>query len=774
MSALVCEAGNGIKSDDNTSIVGDIAAEVMESGAELGSKADSVEVPGVKDVTGLAEALATINVQDDAAWANVRERAREAVLEKLSESLTARLEAAERFAKGGVSESLGESEHASVDELVTSGRDKVKLEFESRLDRIEADIGKWRSNLDDTVASLTQALEAATQRWTKESRHLWEAIDSHTHDLNMEDDESCSDLQTLPAAVFRRPSIDIDKALNEGDGFLGAIVTPISGSAVDLGSSVTPLSSHVPTLAYMEARKLNQSWTTDSPPLVSEGRTPEQTLRTDRTILVTSDNVAAAEDAPSPKILPPPSSAAMPSWQTRVVQPGSATIAAAGAVSSSARAMRPPEAATVVTSTSPISIPPGVMMPEKASTLESGRWVSSPVPEAIEGNRKLGSSTVPVPSHSSLTSPGMQRVTGQSKIVPATVPVPSVIPVGNVEGSAWAEAAAVAAAAVKTSSASLPQGFRGLRRNSARGQAARSQSPDHLQSIAASNPFSPKGSPSQSPHRLSSWLARSASPQPLAQIGQFPAVAAAQSVTAPSASEGGSTLVPPAKRAFSQGSSLVLPRAERAFSEGSSLRMPGPQTGNWYVSAPAVSAAQQCMVVTSQSPGGSLTIRGPGGMSGVVSPAPSKTASPERLKVFTSRQRSTSPEANSSARDVMGPSDIAKKTPKQAPRSMQKHWGTSPTINKNATGASLQVSPLSTPAPPWPRARSASPLLHSARAVLQPNELSKTVGSATAMKHNCSTAMPAGLGTRASWNPNRGSRQLDSANHEQRRSRLNK
>mmetsp|Transcript_77724 Transcript_77724/g.137643 ORF Transcript_77724/g.137643 Transcript_77724/m.137643 type:complete len:488 (+) Transcript_77724:126-1589(+) len=79
----------------------------------------------------------------------------------------------------------------------------------------EADLDNRIQKLDDTVSVLATKLEVAKKRWLDDSRRLWDAVDSHTHDVNeIEDGE---EMQTLPAAVFRghRPSDEDEAELNE-------------------------------------------------------------------------------------------------------------------------------------------------------------------------------------------------------------------------------------------------------------------------------------------------------------------------------------------------------------------------------------------------------------------------------------------------------------------------------------------------------------------------------------------------------------------------------
>lgn len=115
------------------------------------------------------------------------------------ESLTARMTALEKFVEGAIPAAAGE--------LSDKGRAVVQ-ELVDRFESTEAETATWLRKLDDTAASLNNALESAAKRWRDESNQLWEAIDSHTHDVNMSNvEEDGDELQTMPAAVFRgRPT----------------------------------------------------------------------------------------------------------------------------------------------------------------------------------------------------------------------------------------------------------------------------------------------------------------------------------------------------------------------------------------------------------------------------------------------------------------------------------------------------------------------------------------------------------------------------------------
>mmetsp|Transcript_132309 Transcript_132309/g.215466 ORF Transcript_132309/g.215466 Transcript_132309/m.215466 type:complete len:480 (-) Transcript_132309:39-1478(-) len=129
------------------------------------------------------------------------------------------------------------------------------------IERSEADADKRIQKIDDTVAVLAKSLEAARKRWLDDSRRLWDAVDSHTHDVNeIEDGE---DMQTLPAAVFRgrlpsdedaaelSRSHDLEKISDVCDGEKIAdmllLQKKLSGSRISKQADSLPESSSLPS-----------------------------------------------------------------------------------------------------------------------------------------------------------------------------------------------------------------------------------------------------------------------------------------------------------------------------------------------------------------------------------------------------------------------------------------------------------------------------------------------------------------------------------------------
>mmetsp|Transcript_86471 Transcript_86471/g.149616 ORF Transcript_86471/g.149616 Transcript_86471/m.149616 type:complete len:520 (+) Transcript_86471:134-1693(+) len=114
-----------------------------------------------------------------------------AYVEKTLSSLTARLDAVEsRFTDGGILGISTQSSAALVQELVAERCLIVRQELETKYASMSADTKLIQRKLDSTAARLNHELEANKKAWKEEAVRIWEAVDTHTHEVNMAGSES--------------------------------------------------------------------------------------------------------------------------------------------------------------------------------------------------------------------------------------------------------------------------------------------------------------------------------------------------------------------------------------------------------------------------------------------------------------------------------------------------------------------------------------------------------------------------------------------------------
>mmetsp|Transcript_152202 Transcript_152202/g.276851 ORF Transcript_152202/g.276851 Transcript_152202/m.276851 type:complete len:553 (-) Transcript_152202:96-1754(-) len=83
---------------------------------------------------------------------------------------------------------------------------------EAKFESTQIEVNSWLGKLDDNVTMLTQIqqtavaqvmdLETVSRRCKQDLQKLWEAIDSHTHDVNVQGAEDWGNLDAMHAAMF--------------------------------------------------------------------------------------------------------------------------------------------------------------------------------------------------------------------------------------------------------------------------------------------------------------------------------------------------------------------------------------------------------------------------------------------------------------------------------------------------------------------------------------------------------------------------------------------
>jgi len=137
-------------------------------------------------------------------------------LKKTLSSLTARMDAIEsRFTDGSVLGGGARTNTSLVQELVSEKCLSVRQELETKYASVVADTRLLQRKLDNAAAKLNHELETNKKTWKEEAVRLWEAVDGHTHSLNIGGSEMTG--TTLnPQGLQPRDGTEGPEQLNDG------------------------------------------------------------------------------------------------------------------------------------------------------------------------------------------------------------------------------------------------------------------------------------------------------------------------------------------------------------------------------------------------------------------------------------------------------------------------------------------------------------------------------------------------------------------------------
>lgn len=191
------------------------------------------------------------------------------------QSLIARLEVVESLVQAALPGAL-QSQEARMREAATEVCQGFVFDFEARLNHVEADTGKWLKTFGDNVANLTRTLE----HWTRDSQRLWAALDSHTHEVNLDGESdaqitsaSLSKLSTCkpspPTMMQQRNPLPSDpgEEVDSSTLDLSKVMSEPSAITVDI---LLPPGPAIPEEECTQAAATTTKRLLDSPPLVSE------------------------------------------------------------------------------------------------------------------------------------------------------------------------------------------------------------------------------------------------------------------------------------------------------------------------------------------------------------------------------------------------------------------------------------------------------------------------------------------------------------------------